>query len=910
MKVFYNFIAILFLVSCSGNSGVTNLVGSTDVPVDLTVQDDILIEALGVLPLDGSGTAKYIVRVNNSTQNYTLASVQIGAEQADPLVATSKLLKLDAAACKKLPADSSCDLQLTPYASTSADVLILLDFRDRYGNQKTVKQMVRMSTELKHNNGFAVFNDLNTLITKDGSYSLALPLILERDFESIVALNGYLHCQDPGFRQGNHCSYLIKGRALADNTLLTTQLTGFVADKKIAQTQANILIKNKAEANLVLSHGVSLIADGRTTSDLSIYNNGTAPAPLKVSVDRDVEIIDRQGCLNQALAAQSECRIGLRAKENQQQRSGVFIVYYDDKSVSTTLNYTSPAQAALVNISSSNSLQNTPISTSNEQIITITNSSSNNLSGIAVGIAGVKPAHLTLGLIAQAQGGCNTLNNITLAAGTSCRLRLQYSPVESENSTTQLQVRVAGAEQKSEIYNHSVNYSAIRPTNYLAISQIKNVTLSATASSQQEEESFNLTNLAPAVPIQLNQVILEDLSGQLKLNSDSCAVGTILDEQHPQCVGRINYASVISEATSKSAHLAVLYGLKQVKNSNVYSQSNNFTFIRKSSTVIDPPIDPESVFESGVKIIESFVVEVSGDGATVQEHELASEPYRIFAERGKEATITLKYIFTNMGSESAVNFTVDPQSISDSFAGIFKNNGFADVQEVALRLQNIRNGCSNVSIESRGGVCSVELIRKYKFLNPRVPASRSSRFGLDLTYCYTADIRNNTCNHVLQNQQLEVTLGWVANFPIRMFYDKKYELQIIEMDDKLFIPIHFIVDATPYQFNTHSSTLKLNIKSEAWFQNGNGATPVLETVDFGTYSCKLGSRQCEYVIEMPSHLLVPIDVEHNDITGELISVAYAQINGLNIYVTDEEKNSKILKQFDWDDLVVHPLTNK
>jgi hypothetical protein len=60
---------------------------------------------------------------------------------------------------------------------------------------------------------------------------------------------------------------------------------------------------------------------------------------------------------------------------------------------------------------------------------------------------------------------------------TSAQYFLQYSPLESENATTQLQVSVAAAEQERKVYSYSVDYSAIKPTNYLAISQIKNVSL-------------------------------------------------------------------------------------------------------------------------------------------------------------------------------------------------------------------------------------------------------------------------------------------------------------------------------------------------------------------------------------------------------------------------------------------------
>ncbi len=769
VQFIYSLVFLIFLASCSGSGTIKRQMVNTDDFTELSEPGDIYIDALGVLPLDHSSSAGYYtLRVNNSgLLNYSLVSVKIGAEQAEPVTASSKLLKVNASLCQELSADSSCELQLTPYTSTSADVLILLNFRDVYGAQKEVRQMVRMSQGIKHSSGFAISNDLTNLITTDGSYSLALPVILERDFESIAALNGDLRCQDPGFRQGNYCSYLIKGKALADNTLLTTQLTGFAAGKKIAQTQANILISNKPAANLILSHGVSLSTDGWGSSDLSIYNNGTAPAAFKISVDAGVEIVAGQECLNQALAAQNECRISLRSKGKQGQRASAFIVYYDEKSVSTTLNYINPAQKPLLNISSSNSLQNTPVSTSNQQILTITNTSDSNLNGIAVAIVGAKPAHLTLGLMPQVQGGCNTLNDITLAVGASCRVALHYSPTESENSATQLQVSLAVAEQKAEqqaeLYNYSLDYSAIKPTNYLAISLVKNVTLAATKNSTQEEESFSLTNLAPAIPLQLNQVMLEDLSAQLQLKLESCGVGTILDEQHPECVGRINYNSVISDITPKSAHLAVLYGLNNMGNSDVYSQSNSFTFIRESSSVIGPLI-PDPVFESGVKIIESFVVEVNGEGATVQEHELATEPYRVFLTHDKVSTITLKYTFTNIGDKSATNFRVDENNeVVTALTDALNNAGVNSA--ITPHAVSVNKNCSNV-LAAKGGSCTVQFMWTGTMkaiydvsIDPITP-----QFSLGMELCYAKDTEgSHVCQAVLQKEKLDVIVSEVSD---------------------------------------------------------------------------------------------------------------------------------------------------
>lgn len=855
VQFIYSLVFLIFLASCSGSGTIKRQMVNTDDFTELSAPSDIYIDALGVLPLDHSSSAGYYtLRVNNSgLLNYSLVSVKIGAEQAEPVTASSKLLKVNASLCQELSADSSCELQLTPYTSTSADVLILLNFRDVYGAQKEVRQMVRMSQGIKHSSGFAISNDLTNLITTNGSYSLALPVILERDFESIAALNGDLRCQDPGFRQGNYCSYLIKGKALADNTLLTTQLTGFAAGKKIAQTQANILISNKPAANLILSHGVSLSTDGRGSSDLSIYNNGTAPAAFKISVDAGVEIIDWQECLNQALAAQNECRISLRSKGKQGQRASAFIVYYDEKSVSTTLNYINPEQKPLLNISSSNSLQNTPVSTSNQQILTITNTSDSNLNGIAVAIVGAKSAHLTLGMVPQAQSGCNTLNDITLAAGASCRVALHYRPLESENATIQLQVSLAASssEQGAELYSYSIDYSAIKPTNYLAISQIKNVTLAATKNSTQEEESFSLTNLAPAVPLQLNQIVLEDLSAQLKLSPDSCGVGTILDEQHPQCVGRINYNSVISDAASKSAHLALLYGLNNTGNSDVYSHSNRFTFIRESSSVIGPLI-PDPVFESGVKIIESFVVEVNGEGATVQEHESASEPYRVFMERGQETKITLKYTFTNMGLESAVGFKVELNKLSEGFANTFHEDTWLSHPEVDVEDPNITDNCSQRLLASKGASCSVQLTRTYKFsIWGQGPDGRdnnidiSSRFGLGLDYSYLgAPGKAKAYSFGLKDQQLEITVGSVADFPAQLLgYESELGLfqGTTSSGDPLKLEItgRVLLEFKKHHFsNIGDSTITIK-NSTTLGVSTNGSPIKFHYLIFGQGSCKL-----------------------------------------------------------------------
>jgi|GEM_PF-3644321 len=854
VQFIYSLVFLIFLASCSGSGTIKRQMVNTDDFTELSAPDDIYIDALGVLPLAHSSSAGYYtLRVNNSgLLSYSLVSVKIGAEQAEPVTASSKLLKVNASLCQELSADSSCELQLTPYTSSSADVLILLNFRNVYGAQKEVRQMVRMSQDIKHSSGFAISNDITNLITTDGSYSLALPVILERDFESIAALNGDLRCQDPGFRQGNYCSYLIKGKALADNTLLTTQLTGFAAGKKIAQTQENILISNKPAANLILSHGVSLSTDGRGSSDLSIYNNGTAPAAFKISVDAGVEIIDRQECLNQALAAQNECRISLRSKGKQGQRASAFIVYYDEKSVSTTLNYINPEQKPLLNISSSNSLQNTPVSTSNQQIVTITNTSDSNLNGIAVAIVGAKSAHLTLGMVPQAQSGCNTLNDITLAAGASCRIALHYRPLESENATTQLQVSLAASssEQGAELYSYSIDYSAIRPTNYLAISQIKNVTLAATKNSTQEEESFSLTNLAPAVPLQLNQIVLEDLSAQLKLSPNSCALGTVLDEQHPQCVGRIDYRSVSSEAASKSAHLAVLYGLNNTGNSDVYSHSNRFTFIRESSSVIGPLI-PDPVFESGVKIIESFVVEVSGEGATVQEHESASEPYRVFAQREKETTLILKYTFTNIGSESATNFALESSSLISNFnhsLNEFPVSGSPKVIGI--------NDCSKI-LHSKGGSCTLQLKWSGKFIQQQLvdDIAQSSRFIVGLMYCYDKT-GENLCSLALEHQMLEITLGWVSDFSMHILYNKDQADLLNELDvydDDINVEGQLVLDFNKQNFNFNANEITIKIGEMLETQDGNDAPVVQHNLHYGDGSCDLNHVPCILGVAYPSH---------------------------------------------------------
>ncbi len=616
----------------------------------LNSSSDLIVDALGVLPVT-QANKKYLFRVNNhSSKNYHLETLRIGDDEGK-FQLDSNNLEVSGYTCKNLMAHASCSIQLETKTLSSADQTLEMEFEDDEGDTTQVNEPIRLNNNANQMNGFIIdLDDLNQVVTADGNYSLSIPVLLTENFTQIKVLNGSLICSGNGFKKGNSCSYLVSGHALADNTLVGLGLTAYQGNTKLDSGVINILVRATAQANLILTHGAEIDPQSsHKSTEIMLHNTGTASATItKLEVEAPLEIKANQ-CPN-SLAADSSCKIILKLVNSSEQLAikpsvPLRVTYSSNnqkQEVGTNV-YIKPQTTSAAALKLSNiqgDLTNTLLGQTSTQTVKIQNSGSVNLNAININFSAKNG--ISLSFPAVGNGGCpSSGKDINLTPNQFCTFQLKYTYSGGAAPNAVAQVVISGKSNNTLFKtNYITNYSGINDANLLSIEPIANLTVLAN-STASAKASFTLKNNLPEIPLTLNSLSLTSSIAKLNIVAESCKAGMKLNTATPSCSGVIQYGPQAPVQSNSDIRLSVKF---QAENGSKVREIKSNQFQAEAKNDYLPLITTK--FAIG----DNKPLRFRGKGT-------ANDPYDFLALYWRYP-LTLIYTFTNEGSAPAKNFRI------------------------------------------------------------------------------------------------------------------------------------------------------------------------------------------------------------------------------------------------------------
>ncbi|MBX9598826.1 MAG: Ig-like domain-containing protein [Burkholderiales bacterium] len=592
----------------------------------------VFADSLGVLPLSEANGHNYLFRINNaSAEKYTLVSLSLDGKSGETEV-ENEVLSASAAACSGLDAYSSCSIQLTPKTTKSANTMLVIKLKDSSGKIKELQQMVRMSASIFSANGIAFANDLEQVVTADGNYSIALPVILSADFDDIQVANGSLQC-DGGYSEGNACTYLISGKSLSDNSIVSAEIIGYRGGVEVAKVSQDILVKTTAQASLLMSQGTS--TTDHATSEVIVYNNGNATAHgLKLVPDAQLKLVSGAECLSHDLPAHSACRLNVANASESGGYAGLSLRAADADITRTQLRNMVSREKLDLDFSASGSLDNVLINTVvATQTISIKNTSDRQLRDFNIQLASV-PAVPGLKI--------NIHDCTKLAKNHSCSVVLTYAPNSIVNNSVNLIATATYTDDNNQpsqlLRNYRVNYSSIQGAGVLSSSEFNDFEVLSDGVASQRQ-SFTLKNTKAGINTKLTAIGLETAVSGLVVNNGTCSSGSII-LGGKSCTGSITYGAVSSPVVNQSSSLKYSYSIT-TSNSNTYNDTSN-TFKLNAKRYA-------AIIEAGaITVVDPKPLTFEGTGDK-------DKPYKFIALKGRNKLV-LEGKVTNKGNAPAKGF--------------------------------------------------------------------------------------------------------------------------------------------------------------------------------------------------------------------------------------------------------------
>jgi hypothetical protein len=452
---------LLMLASCNGgNSSSGNAVASDGAAVaSSNTTKSIYFDSVGQIPLEGGGQP-FSVRIHNSFENqFTLKSLQV----IDPLseVANPKLASLNTAMCSTIPAHNSCAITITPHLNDSGSFMLEAELLDSFGKVTKLTQMIRVSSKINGTQGIIFKNDLETVTSVDGSYHLALPVVLGAKFDQLKVSNGTISCSN-GYNPGSSCSYFVDVSGVTENTLIETKVEGY-NQQSLTASVGYAVVTVASRANLLLSQPTDIkISETETesTTSVSVYNNGTVDAVgLSFSSGDPKLSVIRQSC-SSVVRRSSRCNFTLRA-QSVINGSGAITANYKSQGATTALStisnivYLKNGDGARLSVlNNGGSLLNGYVGVSTSENILLANTGTRDLTNIVYNLSNVAGLSVAPAAAGSTVPACKNSGLVNLAVGEKCGLRVSYIP---PSATTGAQSYMLSTRAS---YKNSSNHSA------------------------------------------------------------------------------------------------------------------------------------------------------------------------------------------------------------------------------------------------------------------------------------------------------------------------------------------------------------------------------------------------------------------------------------------------------------------
>lgn len=638
------------VIGCGG--GTNGTTSSNNTTNDIIGNGTVYLDQLGVVPVRNGYKSTYLLRINNGTaSSYTIESVKVtditgSKDQSD-------IVKLVASVGKEIPANGS-SIQFSPQLAISGDVLLTVILKAADGKSQVLHQLIRMSDQVGSSAGVGAINDIGQINSKDGSYSISVPIILTQDFDKVSAANGSVLCSAAGFKSGNSCTLLIKGKALADHTIVNTRISGYRDGHEVAFSDGGVLIEKVEAANLLISHGVKVKADGKESASITVFNSGNSPATnLQVTGLQKLSVINSDACSQ--VGADNACEYKVTATSEVNGNEPFTVNYNGNQNVTTNIGYKAEKPQMDITNEINGSLINTLINDGPNQVtITLTNNSSRNLQNMKVSLPAAAKG-FTLG------GDCSGTMKDT------CDITVDYEPKDIINDAI-LNLNITGTYTsvdgivKQYFTTVGIPYSAVILDHILTITPNNGSGDLLATIGQGAEADFTIRNTAKKLTAGVDMIRLEKAVKGLSLEFSSCGSSKFSLKAQDNCGIKVRYALQPNIVARESNEIRVDYNI------------NGQAVLGRSA-----PFISEVTAGDRAAIMTKVTAENKPIGMTEK-----NDTYQFTALSNN--ALTLRYTFSNKGNQDAAKFNVtgipfeaevvdDKCHITGSQVGIIDKNG-------------------------------------------------------------------------------------------------------------------------------------------------------------------------------------------------------------------------------------------
>lgn len=481
------------LTECGGGGGsvsLNNPSGGGQLGFEkATPRGEVSFSYSSVVPITNNMNATYTIYLNNNTnKDYQIVSIGIANDEDE------KVLDVNSDACAgALNLGGKCTIQINPKISSgNADVVISAKLLNAVTKEPLeVTQIVRMSDKIDSSNAngnFIMNQDISMIITRDGNYSLAIPIILAKNFKSVTVTNGELiGCN--GYGHGDSCTWIISGNTqvtgeqaqLVGGSIIATPLDDSAAPQGVvyavstdaAPYNIQFGVKSTKQPYILMSYAADIdansIADDGKTAKITLFNSGAVAAKgIVISIDNDnKDGIDGNANQCQAIEPNETCEVKFKLKDTQliHYRSIVKVKYGDSENSSLVF-YKVPNATFALNLTSPTTFTNMIVGASKIDEIIAKNNGKREI--MFSNITGEPLDGVSYGVDSTLNQLTKITNNTKLVPNSKGYYGIRFNPQEalSEKSLT---VAFGGLYSMGTKSNVSVKYSALAPDKVLVL---------------------------------------------------------------------------------------------------------------------------------------------------------------------------------------------------------------------------------------------------------------------------------------------------------------------------------------------------------------------------------------------------------------------------------------------------------
>ncbi|TXI97909.1 MAG: hypothetical protein E6Q32_11025 [Neisseriales bacterium] len=560
MKTFYKVliaassaIGIVALSACSNGSksgsGGTNTIPQQPQQVNATIGQMSVIPLLSSNQLvtnringkstvtssvTSSGSYKLAI-TNNKSLPMLIDSISVTGNGASDKNATN-------GSCgNQVQGNNSCYLSITPPDHAGSFVLtVYYHYTD--GKSGKLAQLIQYGA-VTANNGYYYQNNNSRVITAiDQTRVLSFPIILAEDYTKLTTssnFNSSVDCGGGSYSKGTVCTLIVEAKGGITDNVATVNLRGTLPNGQQNQLTLNTLVTVTSSPNLIIG-GTGIIINPANGADanqveVTMFNAGntdatslviTPAAPLTTSLVESGETT----CAT-TLAASASCIFKVNAESIISGQNTVTVTDAEGDSQSINVFYVAESASPALTITPSGSLLNTIAGYESQAVtLTLTNSSTSgtSLTNLTLPSMTLQNSYLSYvaytGIGDACRNAANPSGVITLAAGASCSVVINYNPAFAAGGQSGNLVFTPVANY-IDVDNISKTYSqATLSMGYSSTTPVVTIVMTTPASNSQnnpfafnilpngidfESQVFTFTNTGniPATDISFNNVI-------------------------------------------------------------------------------------------------------------------------------------------------------------------------------------------------------------------------------------------------------------------------------------------------------------------------------------------------------------------------------------------------------------------